>query len=71
MIGLIATECCCASCPSSQLILTGQIGEVMQESVQTALSYLRAQVHTADGPLLIPAPMTSLITSLITSLAGG
>ena len=51
--------------------MTGQIGEVMQESVQTALSYLRAQVHTADGPLLIPAPMTSLITSLITSLAGG
>lgn len=29
-----------------KLILTGQLGEVMQESVKTALSFVRAQAHT-------------------------
>jgi len=71
----MATECCCASSPSSQLILTGQIGEVMQESVQTALSYLRSQVHAADGPLLIASLiatfMTTSMASLVASLSGG
>jgi len=71
----MATECCFASSPSSQLILTGQIGEVMQESVQTALSYLRSQVHAADGPLLIASLiatfMTTSMASLVASLSGG
>ena len=75
----MATECCFASSPSSQLILTGQIGEVMQESVQTALSYLRSQVHAADGPFLIATLIATFITtliatsmaSLVASLSGG
>jgi len=72
----MATECCFASSPSSQLILTGQIGEVMQESVQTALSYLRSQVHAADGPLLIASLIATFMTttsmaSLVASLSGG
>jgi hypothetical protein len=64
----MATECCFASSPSSQLILTGQIGEVMQESVQTALSYLRSQVHAADGPFLIASLIATLIATFIASL---
>jgi hypothetical protein len=47
----------------------------MQESVQTALSYLRSQVHAADGPLLIASLiatfMTTSMASLVASLSGG
>jgi hypothetical protein len=40
----------------------------MQESVQTALSYLRSQVHAADGPLLIASLIATLIATFITTL---
>jgi hypothetical protein len=48
----------------------------MQESVQTALSYLRSQVHAADGPLLIASLIATFMTttsmaSLVASLSGG
>jgi hypothetical protein len=47
--------------------------------LQTALSFLRLQVHAADDPLLIASLIASLIatliatfiTSLVATLAGG
>jgi len=65
---------------SGQLILTGQIGEVMQESVQTALSYLRSQAAELGLEEQLPPPaaaasapnaaMTRPSTKLITKPSG-